>query len=137
MDGDIQDAIKQRLFFRRDFLYALEQDIGVLETRSTEKFSTSLSRVSSLAKSAPLGKPVPDAFSLKIQRRLASTVPPRPMVEISLDDALSHLKRLCQDAIDLGQILDYRGPHNFRVCICCRCFCHCLPIRGTYTQVIL
>lgn len=37
------------------------------------------------------------------------------MVDISLDDALSHVGRLCQDVIDLEQIADYTGPHNFRV----------------------
>lgn len=115
MDDAIRDAIKDRLVFRREFLCALEQDIGVLETRSTEKFSNSLSRVSRLAKSVPLGTRVPEAFSLKIQRRLPSTLPPRPMVNIPIDDALCHLERLCQDAIDVEQILDYQGPHNFRV----------------------
>lgn len=59
---------------------------------------------------------MPDAFSLKIQRKLASTVPPRPMVNITSDDALAHLKRLCQDAIDMQQMLDYTGPSNFKVC---------------------
>lgn len=59
---------------------------------------------------------MPDAFSLKIQRKLASTVPPRPMVTISSDDALAHLKRLCQDAIDMQQMLDYTGPSNFKEC---------------------
>jgi hypothetical protein len=58
---------------------------------------------------------MPEAFSLKIQRKLASTVPPRPMVQIPSDDALAHLERLCQDAIDMQQMLDYRGPSNFKV----------------------
>lgn len=38
------------------------------------------------------------------------------MVKISFEDALAHLKRLCQDAIDLLEVLDYSGPHNLKVC---------------------
>lgn len=117
IDDDLRDAIKSRLVLRRELLAALEQDLRVIDTRSTDNFKNCLAQLSPLAKSVTLGKPVSDAFSLKIQRRLASTIPPRPMVNINVEDALAHLKRLCQDAIDLEQILDYRGPHNFRVAI--------------------
>lgn len=64
-----------------------------------------------------LGKSVPEAFSWKIQRRLASTVPPRPMVHVSAADATAHMTRFCQDAVDVQQILEYRGPYNLQVCL--------------------
>jgi hypothetical protein len=102
--------------FRHEFLSALQQDVEVLETRSTENFASCIAQLQPLTETVALGKPVPDAFSLKIQRKLASTVPPRPMVNITSDDALAHLKRLCQDAIDMQQMLDYTGPSNFKVC---------------------
>lgn len=117
IDDKLREAIRSRLVFRREFLAALEQDIRIIDTRSTRNFADCLPQLSTLGKTVSLGKPVPDAFSLKIQRRLATTVPPRPMVNISIERALAHVQRLCQDAIDLGQILDYRGPHNFRVCL--------------------
>lgn len=78
-------------------------------------FAFCLSRLATLTESVSLGKEVPEAFSMKIQRKLASTVPPRPIVNVSSKDALAHMKRLCQDAIDMQQILDYRGPSNFKV----------------------
>lgn len=102
--------------FRHEFLSALQQDVEVLETRSAENFTSCIAQLQPLTETVALGKPVPDAFSLKIQRKLASTVPPRPMVNITSDDALAHLKRLCQDAIDMQQMLDYTGPSNFKVC---------------------
>ena len=102
--------------FRHEFLSALHQDVEVLETRSVENFASCITQLQPLTETVALGKPVPDAFSLKIQRKLASTVPPRPMVNITSDDALTHLKRLCQDAIDMQQMLDYTGPSNFKVC---------------------
>ncbi|KAK1146997.1 N-alpha-acetyltransferase, non-catalitic subunit [Aspergillus melleus] len=117
VDETLKEAIKCRLTFRRDFLLGLNQDINVIETRSAEHFTSCLAKLDTLAKTVSLGKSVPEAFSWKIQRKLASTVPPRPMVKISSDDALAHLKRLCQDAIDLLGLLDYRGPHNVKVAI--------------------
>ncbi len=44
-----------------------------------------------------LGQVVPAAFSAKMQRRLASTVPPRPIVELDFQDALAKLQQLCID----------------------------------------
>ena len=116
IDGKLRDAIKSRLSLRRSLLHALDEDEDI-KTKLTEHFTTCLPHVSSLSESGSLGKRIPEAFSEKIQRKLASTVPPRPIVRISFEDALAHLKRLCQDAIDLREVLDYRGPHNFRVAI--------------------
>ncbi|PWY68661.1 amino-acid N-acetyltransferase subunit Mak10 [Aspergillus heteromorphus CBS 117.55] len=117
VDEAVREAIRTRLLFRREFLLALEQDVDVIQTRSKEHFLFCLSHLDDLTKSTSLGKDVPDSFSLKIQRKLASTVPPRPMVNINFDDALAHLKRLCQDAVDLQEIIDYRGPYNLKVTI--------------------
>lgn len=115
IDQKFRDAIRYRLLFRREFLGALDEDHEVIDTRSTESFVSCLSALQNLTDTVGLGTPVPEAFSLKIQRRLASTVPPRPIVHISTDDALAHVKRLCQDAIDMQHILEYRGPSNFKV----------------------
>ncbi|PYH96075.1 amino-acid N-acetyltransferase subunit Mak10 [Aspergillus ellipticus CBS 707.79] len=117
IEENVREAIRTRLLIRREFLLALEQDIEVIETRSREHFLVCLSQFDHLTKSASLGKDVSDSFSLKIQRKLASTVPPRPMVKINFDDALAHLKRLCQDAVDLQEIIDYHGPYNLKVTI--------------------
>lgn len=115
LDEKLRDAIKCRLRFRYDFLAAVEQDIGVMETRSSEHFVACLKLLPTLKESFDVGKPVPEAFSLKIQRKLASTLPPRPMVNVSPEDAMEHLTRLCEDAIDLSEIIDYRGPYNLKV----------------------
>ncbi|KAL2010798.1 hypothetical protein VTN00DRAFT_3516 [Thermoascus crustaceus] len=117
IDAGAREALRNRLVFRRVFLAALEEDTYELQSRSTEHFASSLSHVSLIEKSLSLGKPVPDAISLKIQRKLASTVPPRPLVNISPEDALAHLRRFCQDAIDIQEIIEYRGPHNLRVAV--------------------
>ncbi|KAL2834209.1 Mak10 subunit, NatC N-terminal acetyltransferase-domain-containing protein [Aspergillus cavernicola] len=117
IDTNLNSAIKTRLEFRHEFLFSLQQDTNILQTRSVDRLETCLLMLPTLKESSHMGQPVPEAFSWKIQRKLASTVPPRPMVRISLEDALAHLKRLCQDGIHLNQILDYRGPYNLRVAI--------------------
>lgn len=48
-----------------------------------------------------LGESVESAFSTKLQRRLASTVPPRPMVTVSMDAAWSFWARMVDDCRDV------------------------------------
>ena len=128
MDKELRDAIRCRLLFRREFLSALDGDLEVLDTRSTDNFSSCLSHLAAVTESVSLGKEVPEAFSMKIQRKLASTVPPRPIVNISTTVALAHMQRLCQDAIDLQQMLEYTGPTNFKVGLIEMLLCACLLI---------
>lgn len=116
IDGKLRDAIRCRLVLRRSLLYALDEEEDI-RTKLTKHFAACLAQVPSLVDPVSLGKRVPEAFSEKIQRKLASTVPPRPIVRISFEDALAHLKQLCQDAVNLQGVLDYQGPHNLRVCI--------------------
>lgn len=115
IDENLRGAMKCRLGFRRTFLSAVEQDVDILQTQSTGHFAACLNQLPLLKESFSLGERVPDAFSLKIQRKLASTLPPRPIVTVSSEDALAHLTRLCEDAIDLKELLDYRGSHNLKV----------------------
>jgi len=58
-----------------------------------------------------LGVPVTDSFSSKIQRRLASTVPPKPMVELSFDDAFAKLEQMVKDCQEAVKIVTF-GPDS-------------------------
>ena len=68
-----------------------------------------------LKKTHELGKPIPGCFSRKLQRKLASTVPPRPILEVKFADAFDILSRLCQDAENAYGILPYHGAVNLQV----------------------
>lgn len=117
LDESLRNALSDRLLFRREFLAGLDLlDTSVMRRRSIAPFQESLRHICPIKKSKQLGKPIQESFSLKIQRRLASTVPPRPIVNISFDDAITHITRLCQDGIDVQEILQYRGPYNLQVC---------------------
>ncbi|KKZ64641.1 hypothetical protein EMCG_09449 [[Emmonsia] crescens] len=117
IDEVIREALVHRLLFRRELLSGLDMDTMPAKERSPQPFLAALRQIRLIEKSMPLGKPVPEAFSLKIQRRLASTVPPRPMVHVSAADAIAYMTRFCQDAVDVQQILDYRGPYNLQTLV--------------------
>jgi N-alpha-acetyltransferase 35, NatC auxiliary subunit len=111
----IRDSILSRLRLRINFLSALERGLEVAEDRTSEEWLSCLRILPSVTNTNSLGKPVEESFSLKIQRRLASSVPPRPMVKISFEDAMVDLKRLCKDTIDILQVLDFHGSNNLLV----------------------
>ncbi len=69
-----------------------------------------------LKSSSKLAKAVPSSFSVKIQRKLASTVPPRPIVQVGQEAAFDHLDRLCKDAAVAVEVLNYYDSHSLMVC---------------------
>ena len=101
--------------FRKELLSALDDAIDTPEKKSLPHIKACLGLIEVINKSNTLGKAVDDAFSLKIQKRLASTVPPKPMIKIKFEDAIDHLTRFCQDFIDAQTIVGYTGTHNLRV----------------------
>ncbi|KAL9097683.1 MAG: hypothetical protein Q9165_000009 [Trypethelium subeluteriae] len=78
-------------------------------------------RIQSLVKSVRAtvdeGKPVKEAFSEKIQRRLASTTPPKPVIEIGTEEAFEKLEQICADLREAQRIckIDWiSSPANLR-----------------------
>jgi len=108
-------ALKTRLQFRELFFEAVAVDLDIIKDRSTERWEQCTMMFPLLTASRTVGKAVEEAFSVKIQRKLASTVPPRPIVKTSFEVALRHLARLCQDGKDVVQTLQYHGSNNLLV----------------------
>ena len=107
----IKDALVNRLVFRRYFLCAVRAD-DVVDPQRALVWDKCIEVLSGLKATAQLGKPVEGSFSIKIQRKLASTVPPRPIVILGFEDAHKYLISLCQYSKEAFRILDYRGgPH--------------------------
>ncbi|EEA23234.1 N-alpha-acetyltransferase, non-catalitic subunit [Talaromyces marneffei ATCC 18224] len=113
----VRDALIDRLQLRSHFLEALSKDMEAAFSQDKQPFKACLSLIAPVEKSATYGTPVPESFTLKIQRKLASTIPPRPMVTIEIKAAIDYLKRLFQDAIDMHDILLYSSPSDLRVCV--------------------
>ena len=112
---NIKAALLSRLNSRKSFVAAVvfENDGGVLDSPSAWQQCFKL--LPNLLESKALGTEVTDAFSAKIRRRLASTVPPRPIVNITFEEAHAHLSRLCQDGTEVFGVLDYHGGNNMLV----------------------
>lgn len=95
MNEAVKGALIARLEFRKAFLSALDPDLPL--THLDRCWPPVLASLPALNTTHQLGKPVPGSFSTKIQRRLASTVPPRPIVELDFKDAFDKLKQLSLD----------------------------------------
>lgn len=116
ISDDIAEGLVSRLSLRRLFLDATEstQHMGnILQARIPwEGAIHILPRISA---THHLGRPVDDAFSTKLQRKLASTMPPRPIVQLKFDDAFSHLTRMLKDGFEVLLVLNYTDSQCLQV----------------------
>ncbi|MBE3047152.1 hypothetical protein IMZ48_32440 [Candidatus Bathyarchaeota archaeon] len=58
---------------------------------------------------------VEESFDARIQQKLASTMPPRPIVNLSREDALGHLGRLIEDNLQAADVVQYSDPESLLV----------------------
>ncbi|KAI1084367.1 Mak10-domain-containing protein [Whalleya microplaca] len=111
---DISTALDLRLELRIAFLRAI--DISSLRKANPDSLKMPWIQMRGLMdhieKQHSLGKPVPEAFSTKLQRRLASTMPPRPIVQLSFEEVNKQFRQLFQDGIDITDVLKYSEPQS-------------------------
>ncbi|KAH7370528.1 amino-acid N-acetyltransferase-like protein subunit Mak10 [Rhexocercosporidium sp. MPI-PUGE-AT-0058] len=112
MDPAVKKSLEYRLKFRLQFLQTVEGADSKSPGDTKRLWSDLSDFVPDLKRTLPLGKPFPSSFSVKIQRKLASTVPPRPIVQVSQEAAFEHLERLCLDASVAVEVLEYHGSHS-------------------------
>ncbi|KAI0025853.1 Mak10-domain-containing protein [Xylariomycetidae sp. FL0641] len=111
---DISLALDMRIELRMAFLRAI--DLGMLLGVNVDTLKMPWIQMKGLMERIEeqnsLGKPVPEAFSTKLQRRLASTMPPRPIVRLSFEECSGHFKRLFQDGHDVSDVLKYSDTQS-------------------------
>ena len=110
----IKMALNARLNFRIQFLAEVSRSMDDLINKRSN-WDGCVSSLSTIGITRNLGKPVQGAFSTTVQRKLASTVPPRPMVVTPFEEAFTILSRLCKDAKEILRILEYKGATNLMV----------------------
>lgn len=113
---DIIEALDYRLELRYAILRAIELT-GLRSNPDSIKMpwvelKAVLEQVNS---SHYLGQPVPDAFSPKLQRRLASTMPPRPIVELEFLQAYDMWTAFVADGLEIMQVLNYHDSQTLLV----------------------
>ncbi|KAI1341668.1 Mak10-domain-containing protein [Xylariaceae sp. FL0016] len=110
----ISMALDLRLELRIAFLRAM--DLSFLRKANPDSLKMPWIQMRGLMnhieKQHDLGKPVPDAFSTKLQRRLTSTMPPRPIVQLSFEECNAQFKRLFEDGIEATDVLKYSDPQS-------------------------
>ncbi|KAM4059971.1 mak10 subunit, natC n(alpha)-terminal acetyltransferase domain-containing protein [Hirsutella rhossiliensis] len=105
---EVTSALISRLRLRHVFLAAAECPQHMNDPqRARIPWAEALNLLPKLWSSHRLGKPVEEAFSAKLQRKLASTMPPRPIVELGFEDAFRHLSRLFEDGLEVIGALEY------------------------------
>ncbi|KAK3320708.1 Mak10 subunit, NatC N-terminal acetyltransferase-domain-containing protein [Cercophora scortea] len=113
----ISEEMAQALSFRLELRTAFLRAIELSDLRSNpESLSLPWSQMKAvwepISKSHRLGTPVPEAFSTKIQRKLASTMPPRPIVHLSFEETYEHFRKLFADGIDVLKVLNYSDSQS-------------------------
>jgi len=97
-------ALLSRLRFRRDLVTAMDVDTSL--ERVQRNWANVDDDLQTTQETFPLGKPVEEAFSMKIQRRLTSTVPPRPIIALRFDEAFNLMAKLCSDCKEAVRMLE-------------------------------
>ncbi len=87
---DLSQALKARCSFRLDLLQTLAGD--------ARRWDDILTKLGSIRQDHHKGRAIPEAFSDKVQRRLATSTPPRPMIEVS---TLSNVRDVHVDLIEI------------------------------------
>lgn len=91
-------------------------DVDVNKEEIISAWSACSSLLASLSRSHQHDQPVSKSFSEKIQRKLASASPPRPIVSVDFNTAWEYLRRLCDDGKDVAGVLDCYGGNGILVC---------------------
>lgn len=112
---ELRSALRARLDLRKAFLSATNLEVGIGNAERRDSWSVCSRLLRTISPATTPGVSVVSAFSPKIQRRLASTVPPRPIVNISFDDAHSFFVRTCVCTREAFGILNCSGASNIIV----------------------
>lgn len=110
--GELQVAFSVRLELRRALLTAVNPDPDLSAHDQAQLWDQCLNLLPLMLKTKPLGATVDISSNAKIQRRLASSIPPRPIVKICFDDAYEYLRQLCQNGKEVYQILEHPSGNN-------------------------
>ena len=115
LSDELATALRNRLLLRKSLLENFSHDAEMYHEGVESTWSECLELVAKVEKEHALAKEVPEAWSMSVQRKLASSVPPRPLVELLFEEATAKLKQLCAETKDILKILNYAGATNTMV----------------------
>lgn len=110
--SDICAALRTRILLRRTLLLDFSKGADKWHTGAVAEWQSSLTLLEQVEKSHGTGKSVPEVWSSSIQRKLASQVPPRPILKNPFPHAVRDLRQLCNETNDILQLLRYESATN-------------------------
>lgn len=113
---EVLDALKHRIHLRQQLLTDMDRKPDEYNSDSGSGWKVSAELTDTLAAGHQLASPVDWAWSMSVQRKLASQVPPRQIVKFEFEKAIETLKGMCSDIVSLVRILDNWSPGNLMVC---------------------
>lgn len=135
-DREIDDALIQRLEIRRCLLRGLEGDANV--EQCPIHWARLKDELAQLTTSHAWASALPNAFSFKVQRQLASSTPPRPMPQISWQLSLQKWMALCDDILSAHSLTSaevVKSPYRLKSELWR--FAYRLPAPTTYARAKL
>ncbi|KAJ3482121.1 hypothetical protein NLG97_g7649 [Lecanicillium saksenae] len=115
---EILQGLSARLRLRRIFLDAAESPENKGDfAKAQAPWIEGVGILQVIEKTHALAKDVDEAFSAKLQRKLASTMPPRPIVKLDFKAAFSHLSRMFEDGREVINVLKYTDSQCLLVII--------------------
>lgn len=111
-----QAALSNRIEFRKAFLSVMKLENPRDGPSQIHSWKKCLEVLPSLLETKDLGVAVDTSFSTKIQRRLANTVPPRPIVQISFRESHQFLYQMCQNGKEIFRAIDCPDGNSWLVC---------------------
>ncbi|KAK0386522.1 hypothetical protein NLU13_6357 [Sarocladium strictum] len=113
---ELIEALDNRLELRQIFLDVAETPNHRNDPENARRpWTNGLPILAKLGVTHKLAQPVTEAFSVKLQRKLASTMPPRPIVQLSFQDALGHFTRLFQDGEQMIDVLNFHDTQSLQM----------------------
>jgi N-alpha-acetyltransferase 35, NatC auxiliary subunit len=91
-DTRVSDALLERLKLRIALLKTFMCCLDSMDPSS--EISAIIASMETVDASSDFAEPLPEAFSIKIQRRLASSVPPRPMIVVERTESTTFFQQL-------------------------------------------
>lgn len=113
-DG-LQVALANRIQFRKAFLSVMKLENPRDGPSQIHFWEICLEVLPSLLETKELGVAVDTSFSTKIQRRLANTVPPRPIVQIPFRESHLFLYQICQNGKEIFRAIDCTDNNSWLV----------------------
>ncbi|OAG45072.1 hypothetical protein AYO21_00420 [Fonsecaea monophora] len=111
----LKGALTDRVDGRSAFLLLLHS-CELLERPANSTLERTLALIKAIEETSILGRPTPTvSFTLKLQRGLASSVPPRPMIVIEKEKAFSFFRQLVTDITTAFQLLDITSSSDLLV----------------------